>query len=104
MTKEEYISILKSRYDYLEDWQYEYIYGNAREKLLNALFPFVDDISEMEIPSKYQFKLVEAMFELVENEGVGSYVSYSENGVSWKKSETNVTTLQCLRDITPYAG
>lgn len=99
MTKQEYISYLHQKYCWLSSIDLEMTYRKAKEEVLNTLFPFNDEITE--VPPRYEMKVLEAMEEIIEIGNMRHYTSYQENGVSWSKDYSG---LSCLKDITPYAG
>lgn len=98
MTKDEYITYFKNKYDYLDIIDLEMTYKLAKERIINTLYPFNENITE--VPSKYEMKVFEVMEELIETSNMRHYTSYKENGVSWSKTTTD---LESLRDLVPYA-
>lgn len=54
---------------------------------LSKVFPFAEDYSDMKVPSKYdnwQYRCCIELYKLASS-NMGSFTSYSENGLSWSK-------------------
>lgn len=98
--KKDYLDYFHNKYDYVDYKDLEMTYEIAKERLLNTLFPFNDDIEE--VPSRYKMKIVEVMEEIIDTGNMRHYTSYRENGVSWTRASS--VTLQSLSDVTPYGG
>lgn len=99
MNENDYIIYFGEKYPYLNNIDLEMTYKLAKERIINALYPFRDDVTE--IPRKYEMKVLEVMEEIISTSDMRHYTSYSENGVSWSKLSTD---LESLQDITPMAG
>ena len=61
--KKDYLDYFHNKYDYVDYKDLEMTYEIAKERLLNTLFPFNDDIEE--VPSRYKMKIVEVMEEII---------------------------------------
>lgn len=99
MTKNDYTSYLHHKYCWINPIDLEMTYKKAKEALLNTLFPF--DLSKNEVPERYEMKLLEVMEEIIELGNMRHYTSYQENGVSWRKDYSGLSSLS---DVTPFAG
>ena len=99
MSENDYITYFSDKYNYISHYDLLMTYRLAKEKIINTLYQFRDDVNE--VPQKYEMKVIEVMEELIETSNMRHFTSYSENGVSWKK---NTTDLESLQDITPIAG
>ena len=99
LTKNEYIEYFREKYPYISDNDLEMTYELAKEKIINTLYPFDENINE--VPNKYTMKVMEVMEELIDTSDMRHYTSYSENGVKWTKMRTD---LESLQDLTPHAG
>lgn len=100
MTKEECINYFKEKYSWIDYCDLEMTYEIAKERIINTLFPFDNEITE--IPYKNRMKIVEVMDEIIDTGNMRHYTSYKENGVSWTRASTG--DLQSLSDLTPHAG
>ena len=70
----------------------------AQQKLINHIYPFKDDV--VEIPSKYDYQLIELAIVLFNLRGVEGQETHNENGVHRKYR----TEAQILASIPKYAG
>lgn len=100
MTKEECISYFKEKYPYVSDIDLEVTYGKAKERLLNTLFPY--DSSITEIPSNYEYTLMDGIEEIIDLGNMRNFTSYSENGVSWRRESNQ--NINAYKDIVPMGG
>lgn len=104
MEKQDYINKAHVKYPYITLEDLEDCYYFAKESLLNVLYPFrVESGGEGEdnpVPKRYQYKLLEVMYEMIDMGNGRHFTSYSENGVSWKRDSSE---LQSLKNIIPYA-
>ena len=75
----------------------------SKDIVLSIRFPFVDDYSEMEVPSKYKSWQFRCCLELYNGIGKEGLTSYSENGLSWSKS-TDLLSQGLMEEITPRVG
>jgi len=99
MEKSEYTAYLHQKYCWISKLDLDMTYRKAKEVLLNTLFPF--DLSVNEVPQRYEAKLLEVMEEIIEIGNMRHYTSYQENGVSWRKDYSGLSS---LKDVTPFAG
>ena len=99
MNKDEYIEYFHNKYEYIEMRDLEMTYKLAKERIINTLYPFEENIKE--VPEKYEMKIVEVMEELIDTSDMRHFTSYQENGVRWTKLRTD---LESLQDLTPKAG
>lgn len=100
MTKEEYMMKMKRKYSYMDDCDIEDLYYEAKEILLNVLDP-MHRVCKGEVPQEYEYTLLRLMKEMCDLSGASNFISYTENGVSWKRETSQYTT---LNDITPYGA
>jgi hypothetical protein len=72
---------------------------------LSLKYPFLEDYSDLEVPTKYkdwQYRCCIELYKL-QNSSIGSFVSYSENGLGWSKL-TDGLPQSLLNEITPHVG
>lgn len=92
MTKDEYIYRCQRKYNWISYEDLDDCYELAKEELLNAIY--ISDFDETtEVPYRYQRKLLDVMFELIDHSDARHFTSYSENGVSWTKAAEGLTSL-----------
>lgn len=105
------LEILKGRIKYDADmFGNEDIYKNVLTDLLNdseyiglsILFPF-RDFSEMHLPKKYSNWQIRCCIELYNLSGKTDIASYSENGLSWSKFKSGLSS-DLLNELTPRVG
>lgn len=100
MTKEEYMMKIKRQYSYMDDCDIEDLYYEAKEMLLNVLDP-MHSVCKGEVPQEYEYTLYRLMKEMCDLSGASNFISYTENGVSWRRETSQYTTLS---EITPYGA
>ena len=98
MVKQEYIDKIHRRYVYLEEWRIDDVYEIAKRELFIALYSSnTSKVSEdTEIPYIYEYKVLEAMEEIINIGNMRNFTSYSENGWSWSRPTNG---LQAYKDI-----
>lgn len=77
--------------------------GMAKRKMLNRLYPFVNDRTGLEIPERYDDLQIEIAIVLMNKRGVEGEVSHSENGVSRTYGNGDIPN-SLLAEITPLCG
>ena len=98
MTIEEKIEKMKSLLGEEDSELYEVYLLQAKEKILNRLYPFKTDVKE--VPERYSNLQVELAITLYNESGVEGQDKHTENGItrSWR-SEVSI-----LAELTPFAG
>lgn len=71
---------------------------------LGAIYPFVDDYTGLELPSKYYNWQIRAAVELYKSGENQGYLSYSENGLSWSRKNDGALSISLLEELVPKAG
>ena len=77
--------------------------GMAKRKMLNRLYPFVNDRTGLEIPERYDDLQIEIAIVLMNKRGVEGEVAHSENGVSRTYGNGDIPN-SLLAEITPLCG
>ena len=75
----------------------------SKDIVLSIRFPFVDDYSEMEVPSKYKSWQLRCCIELYNGMGKEGLTSYSENGLSWSRLTDGLSS-ELMSEIVPKVG
>lgn len=87
---------------------YEALLGSLLDDALNialsTIYPFVEDYTELELPSKYYNWQIRAAVELYKNGENQGYKAYSENGLSWSKETDGALSVSLLEELVPKAG
>ena len=92
MTKDDYISRIRRKYPYIHPMDLEETYEIAKRELFITLYSSNTSkvTSETEIPYIYEYKVLEAMEEIVDMGNMRNYTSYSENGWSWTRPKSGL--------------
>lgn len=77
--------------------------GMAKRKMLNRLYPFVNDRTGLEIPERYDDLQIEIAIVLMNKRGVEGEVRHDENGVSRTYGNGDIPN-SLLAEITPLCG
>lgn len=103
MTKDEYISRVLRKYPYINILDVDETYEIAKRELFITLYSSNTNkvTSEMEIPYIYEYKVLEAMYEIVNIGNMRNFTSYSENGWSWTRPKSG---LVAYNDIKSKVG
>lgn len=103
MTKEEYKTKCLRKYPYLSDEDLEETYEIAKRELFITLYScntsLVDENTN--IPYIYEYKVLEAMNEIIDIGTMRNFTSYQENGWSWTRPDNG---LQAYSNIKAIAG
>ena len=87
---------------------YEALLSSLLDDALNialaTIYPFVEDYTELELPSKYLNWQIRAAVELYKNGDNQGYKSYSENGLSWTRTNDGALSDSLLEELIPKAG
>lgn len=95
------LELLKERLPYDKDifetnLEYEKVLSNLLEDskyiALSLRFPFEEDYSNIPLPSKYYNWQLRCSKELYDAIGIGNFKSYSENGISWTRDSSNISS------------
>lgn len=94
MTKEQYMQKISRDYDYLENDVLEELYEIAKRELFITLYSCnIEEIDEnTPIPYIYEYKVLDAMKEIVDIGNLRNFTSYRENGWSWSRPENGLAT------------
>lgn len=99
MTKEEYIRRAFRKYPYVEEEDKEETYEIAKRELFITLYSSntsrID--KDTEIPYIYEYKVLEAMKEIIDMGEMRHFTSYQENGWSWSRPDSGLSTYQNIK-------
>lgn len=103
MEKEQYISKLLEEYPYIEYTKAEEVYEIAKRELFITLYSCNSGLvnEDTKIPYIYEYKVLEAMKEIVDIGNLRNFTSYSENGWSWTRPSKGLST---YINIKSYVG
>lgn len=73
----------------------------AKDVIMSNLYPFEEDITGKDFPTKYNSLCLDIATEMYNKQGAEGEVAHSENGVSRTYSSAYVSS-ELLRQITPY--
>lgn len=73
----------------------------ARDKILNRLYPYHDD--KTDLPEKYQMLQCEIAAYLLNKRGAEGQTAHSENGISRSYGSADVPA-ELMNRVTPYIG
>jgi hypothetical protein len=82
----------------------ESLLEDALNIALGELYPFLDDYEGVELPKRYYNWQIRACVELYNQESNAGIKSYSENGLSWSKSNDGVLSNSLLSELVPRVG
>ena len=101
MTKDEYISKIKRKYSYIDILDLEETYEIAKRELFIALYSTNTSVitNETEIPYIYEYKVLDAMKEIIEIGNMRNFTSYSENGWSWERPTNGLSTYNNIKSM-----
>ncbi len=87
MQKSDYLDMIKQEFPYLEDFMINQLYEIATRELFITLYSSNTSIvnENTPIPYIYEYKVLEAMQEIVNIGNMRNFTSYSENGWSWQR-------------------
>lgn len=94
MTKNDYISKVVSKYPYIDSMDIEETFEIAKRELFITLYSCNSSkINEnTEIPYIFEYKVLEAMYEIIDIGNMRNFTSYSENGWSWSRPQNGLQT------------
>lgn len=103
MEKDEYISKLIDKYPHIPYSKAEDVYEIAKRELFITLYSYNTALitAETKIPYIYEYKVLEAMQEIVDIGNLRNFTSYQENGWSWTRPYKG---LSAYANIKSYAG
>ena len=99
MTKDTYINKVMRKYPYINPMDLEETYEIAKRELFITLYSSNTSkvTSETEIPYIYEYKVLEAMEEIVNMGNMRNFTSYSENGWSWERPASGLSTYSNIK-------
>lgn len=87
MTKEQYVSRVLKKYNYLDIDEVEDIFETAKRELFITLYScnasVVDENTP--IPYIYEMKVLDCMLEIIDLGTARNFTTYQENGISWNR-------------------
>lgn len=99
MNKNEYISKAFRDYSYVSEDDREETYEIAKRELFITLYScntnMVDENTE--IPYIYEYKVLEAMKEIIRIGNMRDFTSYSENGWRWTRPDCGLNTYRNIK-------
>lgn len=101
MTKEQYISKIKRQFSYITDEDLEETYEIAKRELFITLYSGNTSIinENTPIPYIYEYKVLEAMKEIIDIGNMRNFTSYSENGWSWTRPNNGLTIYRNIKSM-----
>lgn len=75
----------------------------AEQALLEKIYPFVTDLSEKTVPSKYERTLLQVAVYLINKRGAEGQTYHSENGVNRTYEAADIPP-SLLKNVIPYCG
>lgn len=75
----------------------------AEQKILNRLYPFTTDYSELTVPDKYAFLQCQVAEYIINKRGAEGELSHNENGINRTYESADIPK-SLLSQITPYVG
>lgn len=85
------------------DLMLEDLIKTSETMALSLRYPFVEDFTNVKLPSKYLDWQYRCCIELYNLSGTNGFTSYSENGLSWGKS-TDGLSADLKSEIMPKVG
>lgn len=105
MTKEMYINKCLRKYPYIDIMDLEETYEIAKRELFITLYS--SNISkvteETTIPYIFEYKVLDAMFEIIDLGNMRNFQSYQENGWSWQRPKSGLTTYLNINSMVGMA-
>lgn len=101
---ESVIARVKAQYSHLEQSDVEEIYVRALNEYLNRKYPYDREIVAIPADDPRAYFIVEKiMCDMIDNAGISSFTSYSENGMSWRRDKVGLSS-DIIALIVPKAG
>lgn len=75
----------------------------AEQKVLNRLYPYATDYSELVVPEKYSLLQCQVAEYIINKRGAEGQLGHSENGIN-RTYESGDIPKSLLMQITPYVG
>lgn len=102
----DFYSIIRDKYSYLKDSEIDLLINRAKSILIDQLYPadLTIDYITYDIPNRFNLWIIDCVDELIERAGFSSYVSYSENGVSFKFSGDGSVSKALLARLPRMVG
>lgn len=99
MTKEQYIAKVKRQYSYIEDEDLEEVYEIAKRELFITLYSSNTSLvnENTPIPYIFEYKVLDAMKEVIDIGNLRNYTSYSENGWSFTRPAGGLSTYKNIK-------
>lgn len=96
MTKEEYINIAFRNNQFVSDDDKEEIYEIAKRELFITLYACNTSMINEDtiIPYAFEYKVIEAMREIIDMGNMRNFTSYQENGWSWTRPKNGLVSYQ----------
>lgn len=103
MKKNDYVTRVRSNHKHLEVWRVEDVYEIAKRELFITLYSCNTSLinENTEIPYIYEYKVLEAMEEIINMGTMRHFTSYQENGWSWTRPSNG---LQAYRNLKAKVG
>ena len=97
----DYTARLQAKYEYLSATEIADFINDAKSVIIDKMYPakLSFDYTNYEFSSRFDSLIYEIANELVKLNGVSSFTSYKENGVSWTRDKSGVS--QGLLDRIP---
>lgn len=100
------ISTIKQIYPYFETAEIQLYIDRAKAIMIDHMYPsdYSIDYKTYSVLPRQEMWIVDCVKELIETDGLSSFQSYRENGVSWTRAGTGQISDGLLRRITRIAG
>lgn len=101
MTKQEYIQRCLRKFPYIDVMDLDETYEIAKRELFITLYSSHScQINEdTQIPYVYEYKVLDAMFEIIDLGNMRNFSSYQENGWSWTRPQTGLSTYSNIKSM-----
>lgn len=101
MTKEQYIVKIQNKFPYICNDDLDETYEIAKRELFITLYSSNTSVvnENTEIPYIYEYKVLDAMKEIINLGNMRDFTSYRENGWSWERPESGLKAYQNIKSI-----
>lgn len=97
------ITLLSNMTDETDESVLSAYFDLAGQKILNHLYPFVEDLSDKEVPSKYHSEQIAITAYLLNKRGAEGELHHSENGTLRIYDSADIPS-DMLKTIVPKVG
>ena len=102
MTRDEKIEALQAMMDDDTPGSVLSIYMNlAGQKILNRMYPFKEDFTDMDVPDKYAMTQLDIAVYLLNKRGAEGEIQHIENGIHRNYGSSDIPD-GMLKDVVPF--